>query len=121
MKIGKPDLNPASPASPAIGGKGGEQDEDKQDSTGDTASIRALIKEGREFLKALATSVTNRFRRDPSRARPGPGVNRPKCGQMVESGAGGLRALELQAQEAPQRIPRVEGVAGAQGFDGSGD
>ena len=65
VKIGKPDLNPGVPASPAICGKGGEQDEDKQDSTAGTARIRALIKEGRELLKALATSVTNRFRRDP--------------------------------------------------------
>ncbi len=49
----------------AIGGKGEEQDEHQQDATGDTARIRALIKEGRELLKALGTSVTNRFRRDP--------------------------------------------------------
>ena len=49
----------------AIGGKVGEQDEDQQEATGDTARIRALIKEARELLKALGTSVTNRFRRDP--------------------------------------------------------
>lgn len=49
----------------AIDGKKDEQLEDKQESTGDTARIRALIKEGRELLKSLGTSVTNRFRRDP--------------------------------------------------------
>lgn len=38
----------------------------------------------------------------------------------VIPGAGGLRALEVQAQETQQWIARIEGIAGTQGFDGSG-
>jgi hypothetical protein len=49
----------------AIDAKVGEQDEDKQDATGGTALTRAHIKEARELIEALNTSVTNRFRRDP--------------------------------------------------------
>lgn len=49
----------------AIEKLGGEQDDDEQEASGDTARIRALIKEARELLKSLDTSVTNRFGRDP--------------------------------------------------------
>ncbi len=49
----------------AIDGKTGEQDEDQQDATGDTARIRSLIKEGREVIRSLRTSVKNLYRRDP--------------------------------------------------------
>lgn len=49
----------------AIDGKKDEQLDDKQDSTGETARVRELIKESRELIKSLSTSVANRFRRDP--------------------------------------------------------
>jgi hypothetical protein len=49
----------------AIADLGGAQDEDFIGASGTTARIRGLIKEGRELLKTLDTSVTNRFRRDP--------------------------------------------------------
>jgi hypothetical protein len=42
-----------------------KQADDKQDATGDTARIRALVREGRDLLKRLDTSVRNRFRHDP--------------------------------------------------------
>lgn len=49
----------------AIEELGGEQDDDAQESSGTTARVRALIKEARNLLKSLDTSVTNQFRRDP--------------------------------------------------------
>ena len=49
----------------AIGEKGDEQTDDKIDDVGDTARIAALIKEARELIGSLNTSVRNRFRRDP--------------------------------------------------------
>jgi hypothetical protein len=49
----------------AIDGDADDQAEDRQDATGDTARIRALVREGRDLLKRLDTSVRNRFRNDP--------------------------------------------------------
>ena len=49
----------------AAGALGGEQNDDRLGGTGDTARIRALVREGRELLESLDASVRNRFRDDP--------------------------------------------------------
>jgi hypothetical protein len=49
----------------AIDGKKAEQTDDRIDDIGDNAHNRALVKEARELIKSLSTSVKNRFRRDP--------------------------------------------------------
>ena len=46
----------------AIGGVGEDQDEDQQTGSRTTAKVRKLIKEGRELITRLDTSVRNRFR-----------------------------------------------------------
>jgi hypothetical protein len=50
----------------AIGVTGDEQIEDKREDVGDTAEIRTLIQEGSDLLKILNTSVTNKFRDQPT-------------------------------------------------------
>jgi hypothetical protein len=49
----------------AIDGKKSEQTDDRIDDIGDNAHNRALVKETRDLIKSLNTSVRNRFRRDP--------------------------------------------------------
>ena len=49
----------------AAGALGGEQNDDHLGGTGDTARVRALVREGRELLESLDASVRNRFRDDP--------------------------------------------------------
>ncbi len=49
----------------AIDGKKAEQTDDRIEDIGDNAHNRALIKEARDLIKSLNTSVKNRFRRDP--------------------------------------------------------
>ncbi|MGL4399653.1 MAG: hypothetical protein ACRCXD_07270 [Luteolibacter sp.] len=49
----------------AIGGKKSEQTDDRIEDIGDNAHNRTLVKETRELIKSLNTSVKNRFRRDP--------------------------------------------------------
>ena len=44
---------------------GGEQHDDHLGGTGDTARVRALVREGRELLESLDASVRNRFRDNP--------------------------------------------------------
>lgn len=48
----------------AIDGKKSEQIDDRIEDISDNASNRALVKEARELIKSLSTSVKNRFRRD---------------------------------------------------------
>lgn len=48
----------------AIDGKKDEQTDDRMEDVGETAENRALVKEARELIKSLNTSVSNRFRRD---------------------------------------------------------
>ena len=49
----------------AIDGKKSEQTDDRIEDIGDNARNRALVKEARDLIKSLSTSVKNRFRRDP--------------------------------------------------------
>ena len=49
----------------AVSAFGSEQTDDYLTAVGDTARTRALLKEGRDLIKTLSTSVINRFRRDP--------------------------------------------------------
>jgi hypothetical protein len=49
----------------AIDGKKSEQTDDRIEDIGDNAQNRALVKEARDLIKSLNTSVKNRFRRDP--------------------------------------------------------
>jgi hypothetical protein len=49
----------------AIDDKKSEQTDDRIDDIGDNAHNRALVKEARDLIKSLNTSVKNRFRRDP--------------------------------------------------------
>ncbi len=49
----------------AIDGKKSEQTDDRIEDIGDNARNRALVKEARDLIKSLNTSVKNRFRRDP--------------------------------------------------------
>lgn len=48
-----------------IDGKGAAQEEDQIDSVGDTPRVATLISEAWNLLKSLATSVKNKFRRNP--------------------------------------------------------
>lgn len=48
----------------AIDGKKSEQTDDRIEDIGDNARNRALVKEARDLIKSLGTSVKNRFRRD---------------------------------------------------------
>ena len=48
-----------------IDDKGAEQTDDRIEDVGDTARINALIKEGRDRIASLNTSVRNLFRRNP--------------------------------------------------------
>ena len=48
----------------AIEDKKSEQTDDRLDDIGDTAHNRALVKEARDLIKSLSTSVKNRYRRD---------------------------------------------------------
>ncbi|MEY3895041.1 MAG: hypothetical protein RLZZ214_560 [Verrucomicrobiota bacterium] len=48
----------------AIDDKKSEQTDDRLDDIGDTAHNRALVKEARDLIKSLSTSVKNRYRRD---------------------------------------------------------
>ena len=50
----------------AIDGKKSEQTDDRIEDIGDNARNRALVKEARDLIKSLNTSVKNRFRRDPA-------------------------------------------------------
>jgi hypothetical protein len=50
----------------AIDGKKSEQTEDRIEDIGDNAGNRALVKEARDLIKSLSSSVKNRFRRDPA-------------------------------------------------------
>ena len=50
----------------AIAGKKSEQTDDRHEDIGDNARNRALVKEARDLIKSLGTSVKNRFRRDPA-------------------------------------------------------
>jgi len=50
----------------AISGTGEDQDEDRREDAGDTEKIRGLIKEGKALLDTLDTSVTNKFRNQPT-------------------------------------------------------
>lgn len=49
----------------AIDDRKSEQTDDRINDIGDNAHNRALVKEARELIKTLNTSVKNRFRRDP--------------------------------------------------------
>jgi hypothetical protein len=49
----------------AINDKKSEQTDDRIADIGDNAHNRALVKEARDLIKSLNTSVKNRFRRDP--------------------------------------------------------
>ena len=49
----------------AIAGKKSEQTDDRIEDIGDNAHNRALIKEARDLIKSLNSSLKNRFRRDP--------------------------------------------------------
>lgn len=49
----------------AVSGHDGEQNDDYLDAVGDTAKLRDQLKEGRQLIKTLDTSVTNRFRQNP--------------------------------------------------------
>jgi hypothetical protein len=48
----------------AIDGKKSEQTDDRIEDIGDNAHNRTLVKEARDLIKSLSTSVKNRFRRD---------------------------------------------------------
>jgi hypothetical protein len=50
----------------AIRGKGDEQTDDRLEDVADTAANRSLIKQAREVIRNLNTSVKKRFRRDPA-------------------------------------------------------